>query len=56
LPDFDEVQLPGADLFGSQRCRGAPEVFREGADLLQVRALGIGREIANAHILDHPLT
>jgi hypothetical protein len=33
LPDLDDVQLPGADLFGSQRRRGAAKALCEGANL-----------------------
>jgi hypothetical protein len=47
--------LAGADLLGAERVGRAVEVPGEGADLLDVGELGVDGEIANAHVLEHPL-
>ena len=46
LADGLQVQLP----------RAAVEMFGELGDIMDVAALGRGREVADAHIFDHALT
>ena len=52
---FEQVDLVGADLLGAEHFGRAVEVPGEGADLLDVGLLGVDGEIANAHVLEHPL-
>ena len=52
---LDQMDLVGPNLLGAERLRRAVEVPGEGADLLDVSQLGVEGEIANAHVLEHPL-
>jgi hypothetical protein len=45
-----------ADGFQVQLVRAAVEVFGELGDIMDVAALGRGREAADAHVFDHALT
>ncbi len=52
---FDQMDLVGADLLGSEFFGRAAEVPGEGADLLHVGQLRVLGEVANAHVFEHPL-
>ena len=52
---LEQMDLVGPDLLGAERLGRAVEVPGEGADLLDVGQLGVDGEIANAHVLEHPL-
>ena len=51
----DEVDLIRPDLFRAQIGGRAAEVSRKLGDVFHVGALGVRREIADAHVLEHAL-
>jgi hypothetical protein len=51
-----QKKLVLADGFQVQLVRAAVEVFGELGDIMDVAALGSGREAADAHVFDHALT
>jgi hypothetical protein len=55
LARFDQMDLVRAHVLGPERFGRATEVARVGADLLEVRKLGVLGEIANAHVFEHAL-
>ena len=50
-----QVDLVRADFLGAQALGGLLEVASELGDLLQVRLLGVERQVADLHVLEHPL-
>ena len=55
LPLLDEMELVGADLGWTQQLGRLAEMTGEPGDLLDVSALGVRREVADPHILDHAM-
>src|SRR5437868_180784 len=55
LPLLDEVELVGANVGRTQQLWRLAELAGESRDLLNVGAPGVGREVANPHILDHAM-
>ncbi len=53
LPVLAQMDLVGPDIVGAQQLGRLAEMTGELGDLLQIRALGERREVADLHILDH---
>jgi hypothetical protein len=55
LPVLDQMDLIGSDVSRPQQLGGLAEMAGELGDLLDVGALGVQREVADLHVLDHAM-